>query len=208
MRIGIIGAGSLGSALGERLGAAGHEVMFGGEATALEVATRLRARVGANREAASFGEVLVLAVPYAALDGALDEAGPLRGKVLWSCVNALKRDLSGLAVGFDCSAAEQVARRAGGARVVAAIPPFAGALAAGDLRYERELAPSVFVCGDDAAAKLLVTRLVEDLGAHAVDAGPLTSARLVEPAMMLVIRLAYAEVPRDLGLRLLERCRP
>jgi predicted dinucleotide-binding enzyme len=208
MRIGIIGAGSLGSALGERLGAAGHEVMFGGEATALEVATRLRARVGANREAASFGEVLVLAVPYAALDGALDEAGPLRGKVLWSCVNALKRDLSGLAVGFDCSAAEQVARRAGGARVVAAIPPFAGALAAGDLRYERELAPSVFVCGDDAAAKLLVTRLVEDLGAHAVDAGPLTSARLVEPAMMLLIRLAYAEVPRDLGLRLLERCRP
>jgi predicted dinucleotide-binding enzyme len=208
MRIGIIGAGSLGSALGERLGAAGHEVMFGGEATALEVATRLRARVGANREAASFGEVLVLAVPYAALDGALDEAGPLQGKVLWSCVNALKRDLSGLAVGFDCSAAEQVARRAGGARVVAAIPPFAGALAAGDLRYERELAPSVFVCGDDAAAKLLVTRLVEDLGAHAVDAGPLTSARLVEPAMMLVIRLAYAEVPRDLGLRLLERCRP
>jgi predicted dinucleotide-binding enzyme len=208
MRIGIIGAGSLGSALGERLGAAGHEVMFGGEATALEVATRLRARVGANREAASFGEVLVLAVPYAALDGALDEAGPLQGKVLWSCVNALKRDLSGLAVGFDCSAAEQVARRAGGARVVAAIPPFAGALAAGDLRYERELAPSVFVCGDDAAAKLLVTRLVEDLGAHAVDAGPLTSARLVEPAMMLLIRLAYAEVPRDLGLRLLERCRP
>lgn len=207
MRVGIIGAGSLGSALGGRLGAAGHEVMFGGEATALEAAERVHALVGANREAAGFGEVVVLAVPYAALDGALDDAGPLDGKVLWSCVNALKRDMSGLAVGFHSSAAEEVARRAPGARVVAAIPPFANALAEGDLRYDRELAPSVFACGDDAAAKLLVTRLVEDLGAHAVDAGPLVAARLVEPAMMLLISLAYAGAPRDLGLRLLERCR-
>ena len=207
MRVGIIGAGSLGSALGGRLGAAGHEVMFGGEATALEAAERVHALVGANREAAGFGEVVVLAVPYAALDAALDDSGPLDGKVLWSCVNALKRDMSGLAVGFHSSAAEEVARRAPGARVVAAIPPFANALAEGDLRYDRELAPSVFACGDDAAAKLLVTRLVEDLGAHAVDAGPLVAARLVEPAMMLLISLAYAGAPRDLGLRLLERCR-
>jgi predicted dinucleotide-binding enzyme len=42
MRIGIIGAGSLGSALGERLGRAGHEIMFGGADSALEVAKRLR----------------------------------------------------------------------------------------------------------------------------------------------------------------------
>ena len=63
------------------------------------------------------------------------------------------------------------------------------------------------MCGDDAAAKLLVTGLVQDLGAHAVDAGPLASARLVEPAMMLLVRLAYADLPRDLGLRLLERWR-
>jgi predicted dinucleotide-binding enzyme len=180
--------------------------MFGGAATALEVAERLGARVGANREATAFGEVLVLAVPYAAVDGALEEAGPLDGRILWSCVNALKRDLSGLAVGFDTSAAEQIARRAPGAHVVAAIPPFANALASGDLRYEERLAPSVFVCADDPTAKHLVTALVSDLGAHPVDAGPLSSARLVEPAMMLLVRLAYSDVPRDLGLRLLERC--
>src|SRR5947209_5131715 len=176
MRVGIIGAGSLGSALGERLGAAGHEVMFGGAATALEAARRTGARVGANREAASFAEVLALAVPYAAVDGALEEAGALEDKVLWSCVNALKRDLSDLAIGFHTSAAEEVARRAPRARVIAAIPPFANALASSDLCYDAQLAPSVFVCGDDAAAKLLVTGLVQDLGAHAVDAGPLASA--------------------------------
>ena len=207
MRVGIIGAGSLGSALGEGLGGAGHEVMFGGAATALEVAQRLDVRVGANSEAAVFGDVLALAVPYAAIDAALDEAGCLDGRVLWSCVNALKRDLSGLAVGFDTSAAEEVARRAPGARVVSAIPPFANALASGDLAYDGQLAPSVFVCGEDAGAKRLVTQLVSDLGAHPVDAGPLSSARLVEPAMMLLVRLAYADLPRDLGLRLLERCK-
>jgi predicted dinucleotide-binding enzyme len=40
-----------------------------------------------------------------------------------------------------------------------------------------------------------------------VDAGPLVAARLVEPAMMLLVRIAYAGVPRDVGLRLLERTR-
>lgn len=208
MKIGVIGAGSLGSALGESLGKAGHEIMFGGAATALEVATRMDAQVGANREAAEFAEVLVLAVPYAAMDAALDEAGPLDGQVLWSCVNAIKRDMSGMAIGFSTSAAEEVARRAPRARIVAAIPPFANALASGDIVYDQRLAPSVFICGDDSSAKRLVTRLVGDIGAHTVDAGPLSSARLVEPAMMLVVRLAYADVPRDLGLRLLERCRP
>jgi predicted dinucleotide-binding enzyme len=204
MRIGIIGAGSLGSALGERLGATGHEIMFGGGDSALEAARRLRAEVGSNSEAAAFGDVVVLAVPFAAIEAALDEAA-LEGRVLWSCVNALKRDFSGLAVGFDTSAAEEVARQARGARVVAAIPPFAHAIASGTLVYDRGLEPSVFLCGDDPGAKRVVERLVRDLGAQPVDAGPLSAARLVEPAMMLLVGLAYAGVPRDVGLRLLER---
>jgi hypothetical protein len=40
-----------------------------------------------------------------------------------------------------------------------------------------------------------------------VDAGALAVARLIEPAMMLLVRIAYAGVPRDVGLRLLERTR-
>ena len=46
---------------------------------------------------------------------------------------------------------------------------------------------------------------MRDLRAHPVDAGPLTAARYVEPAMMLLVSLAYAGVPRDLGLRPLQR---
>jgi predicted dinucleotide-binding enzyme len=205
MNIGIIGAGSLGAALGARLGECGHVIMFGGGASAKDAAERQRARVGSNAETAAFGDLVILAVPFPAIDAALADAGPLPGRVLWSCVNALKPDYSGLAVGFDNSAAEEVARRAPRARVVAALPPFAHAIASQQLSYDGGLSPSVFVCGDDTAAKTIVERLVCDLGAHPVDAGPLTAARLVEPAMMLAVSIAYAGVPRDVGLRLLER---
>jgi predicted dinucleotide-binding enzyme len=78
-------------------------------------------------------------------------------------------------------------------------------LASPQLSYDGGLAPSVFICGDDDAAKATIETLVRDLGADPVDAGPLEAARLVEPAMMLVISIAYAGVPRDVGLRLLER---
>jgi hypothetical protein len=205
VNLGIIGAGSLGTALGGRLAERGHSIMFGGGASAQDAAVRQRARVGSNAETAAFGDVVILAVPFAAIDAALAEAALLRGRVLWSCVNALKPDYTGLVVGFDNSAAEEIARRAPGARVVAALPPFAHAIAAGQLSYDRDLAPTVFVCGDDAAAKGIVERLVRDIGAHPVDAGPLEAARLVEPAMMLAVSIAYAGVPRDVGLRLLER---
>jgi predicted dinucleotide-binding enzyme len=205
MKLGIIGAGSLGTALGGRLGKRGHEVMFGGGASARDAAIRQHARFGSNAEAAAFADVVVLAVPFAAIDAALADAGPLTGRVLWSCVNALRADYTGLAIGFDDSAAERVARRSPGARVVAALPPFAHAIAAGRLAYDRDLEPTVFLCGDDEAAKRTVEALVRDLRAHPVDAGPLEVARLAEPAMMLTVSIAYAGVPRDVGLRLLER---
>jgi predicted dinucleotide-binding enzyme len=205
MRVGIIGAGSLGNALGQRLASSGHEIMFGGGESAQDAATRCGGKVGANADAVAFGEVVILAVPFAAVDCALATAGPFGNRVLWSCVNALTPDLSGLAVGFDTSAAETVAARAAGARVVAAIPPFANAIASGALRYDAGLEPTVFLCGDDREAKLAVEGLVRDIGAQPVDAGALSAARFVEPAVMLLVSLAYSGVPRDIGLRLLER---
>jgi predicted dinucleotide-binding enzyme len=179
--------------------------MFGGGASAQDAALRLHTQVGSNAEAAAFGDVVILAVPFPAIDCALSDAGSLRGRMLWSCVNALRPDYTGLAIGFDNSAAEEVARRAPGARVVAAVPPFAHAIASGRLSYEGDLEPTVFICGDDTAAKLIVGELVRELGAQPLDAGALTAARLVEPAMMLAVSIAYAGVPRDVGLRLLER---
>jgi predicted dinucleotide-binding enzyme len=205
MKVGIIGAGSLGTALGERLTGAWHAVMFGGGESAQAAAERLGVEVGSNAETAAFADVVILAVPFSAVACAIADSSPPDGRIVWSCVNALKPDLSGLAIGFDNSAAEEVARLVPRARVVAAVPPFASALAAPSLTYERDLEPSVFVCGDDPGAKEVVESLVRDLGAQPVDVGPLTAARFAEPAMMLTVSIAYAGVPRDVGLRLLER---
>jgi 8-hydroxy-5-deazaflavin:NADPH oxidoreductase len=208
MKLGIIGAGSLGSALGERLAEAGHDIMFGGGVSARDAAARQGAQVGTNAEATAFSDVVILAVPFAAIDAALADAGPFDGRILWSCVNAMKPDYTGLAIGFDNSAAEEVDRRAWRARVVAALPPFAHAIASHQLGYDHQLEPSVFICGDDAGAKETVAGLVRDIGAHPVDAGAVRTARLVEPAMMLAVSIAYDGVPRDVGLRLLERSAP
>jgi predicted dinucleotide-binding enzyme len=149
--------------------------------------------------------VVILAIPFAATVAALADAGPLRSRVLWSCVNALKPDLSGLAVGFNDSAAEEVARRApglGSSRL--------SRLSRARLRLRPSPTklisrPTVFLCAEDPAANETVAGLVRDLGGHPADAGLLTAARYVEPAMMLLVSLAYAGVPRDLGLRLPER---
>lgn len=190
--IGIIGHGRLGSALSTVLQRAGHEVAWADSG-------------GGHAEAVAGADVVVLAVPFSAIDAALGAAGDLSGTVLWSCVNALTPDFSGLAVGFDTSAAEQVAARAPGARVVAALPPFAEAIAAGAVDYGGRRA-ATFLCGDDPEAKGIVRGLVEQIGADPIDAGGLSAARLVEPAMMLVIALAFgAQPPRDLALALLER---
>jgi 8-hydroxy-5-deazaflavin:NADPH oxidoreductase len=179
--------------------------MFGGGESAQEAAAREGGLVGTNADAVDFAGVIILAVPFSAVGGALAEAGPLDDRVLWSCVNATKPDLSGLALGFETSGAEAIAARAHGARFVAAIPPFANAIASGTLSYDAGLEPTVFVCGDDDGAKRVVEELIEEIGAQPVDAGPLSAARLVEPAMMLLVSLAYSGVPRDIGLRLLER---
>jgi predicted dinucleotide-binding enzyme len=93
-------------------------------------------------------------------------------------------------VGTTTSAAEEIAKLSPGARVVEAIPPMAPILAAVSNRLGGQQI-STFYCGDDAEAKRRVARLLADLDLDPVDAGPLTSARYIEPAGMLAVQLAY-----------------
>lgn len=96
-----------------------------------------------------------------------------------------------LAVGFDGSAGETVARLAPGARVVKAF----NTTGAENMANARGFAvkPMMPVAGDDAAAKDAVRKLAEELGFEAVDAGPLAMSRQLEPLAMLWIKLAYAQ---------------
>jgi predicted dinucleotide-binding enzyme len=124
MNLGIIGAGNVGGTLGKSWAKAGHKIQFGLRNTAKpEVGTLLKdigasARAVSVADAAAFGEVVVLTTPWDAAQAAIQSAGSLEGKILVDCTNPLKPDLSGLAIGLDTSAAEQVKLWATGARVV------------------------------------------------------------------------------------------
>lgn len=195
MRIGIIGTGQVGAALATRWAALGHDVMLGArqpndaKVKSLVSAAGARARAGSLAEAAAFAEVVVLATPFDATEGAIRQAGDLTGKIVIDCTNPLTPDLSGLSVGHTSSAGEAVSGWAKGAKVVKAL----NSTGSGNMtnpRYGADVA-TMFVCGDDAGAKATVVDLVKALGFDVVDAGPLRSARLLEPLAMLWITLAY-----------------
>jgi 8-hydroxy-5-deazaflavin:NADPH oxidoreductase len=193
MKIGVIGGGNVGAALAKRLGMAGYEVMLSFNKNAGELAETARlygARVGTPIEAVSFGDVVVLAVPWGVVELALGQAGSLDGKILWDCTNALTPDYSGLEVGTTTSGGEIVAGLAPGARVVKAIPPSAQLLLSDDPLVGGRPVASL-LCSDDDIAKATVAQLVEALPAQAVDFGPLSNARFAEPAMIVIVRLAF-----------------
>jgi predicted dinucleotide-binding enzyme len=197
MNIGIIGTGNVGINLTQFWVKNGHRVMLSysrNESKLRDAARNLgeNASSGSPRDAAVFGDVVVLTVPWAAVTEALKAAGPLAGKILFSTVNALKADMSGLAVGTTTSAAEEIAKLAPGSVVVGAIPSFAELLATGSTTVNGQVG-TVFVCGDDAAAKKVSAGLLAETGVDVIDAGPLSSARYVEPAMFLLVQLAYAQ---------------
>ena len=197
MKIGIIGVGNVATGLGKLWAAKGHELFFSysrdtAKLQASAAAVSPGAKTGTPAEAAAFADIVVLAVPYVAVPDALRATGSLEGKILFSCVNALKPDYSGLAVGTTTSAAEEIARLALGARVVEGLPAFAEVLHSPSRLIAGENV-SVFVCGDDPAAKNMAADLLRDAEMKVHDAGPLWAARYIEPAMMLLVDLAYAQ---------------
>jgi predicted dinucleotide-binding enzyme len=97
-----------------------------------------------------------------------------------------------------------VAEWAPGARVVKAF----NTTGAGNIENPRYGAQTVtmFVCGDDPAAKAAVMSLAQDIGFEPVDTGPLTMARYLEPPAMLWVSLAYVRgMGPNFALKLLTR---
>ena len=210
MKIGIIGVGNVGAALGKGWAKKGHQVVFGvRNASDRKVAAAVKevgnnARAASVAEAVGLGEVVVLATPWPAAQDAIRSAGNLSGKILFDCTNPLKADLSGLDVGFTTSAAEQVQSWAQGARVVK-IFNTTGSNNMENPSY-REGPATMFYCGDDAHAKSAAKTLATDLGFDPVDAGPLRIARLLERLAMLWIHLAFAQnMGREFAFRLMRR---
>jgi predicted dinucleotide-binding enzyme len=148
-------------------------------------------------------DVILLATPWSAAQETLAVGRDLTGKVLMDAINPFKEGLA-LAVGHTTSAGEQVAGWAAGAHVVKAFnmtgagnmlnPDYGGAQ------------PTMFICGDDAAAKATVADLAAQIGFEPVDAGPLSMARVLEPLAALWVNLAYVQgMGPNIAFKLLRR---
>ena len=210
MKIGIIGSGNVGSALGKIWGKNGHKIRFSSrnpeKLKALAESIGNNASYSLPKEAAEFGEIIALAVPWMQAESALKSAGSLNGKILIDCTNPLKPDYSGLAVGCTTSAAEVVASLAPGAKVVKAFHTTFAALMHSESRTFGDNNPTGFYCGDDALAKAVVSNLIRETGLEPVDAGPLSNARYLEPLAMLMINLAFAQkMGTNISIKLLRR---
>jgi predicted dinucleotide-binding enzyme len=180
MKISIIGKGNVGSALARRFGEAGHAVTVADSSTAPD---QVAAQVAE-------ADVTVLAVPFPAVaqfDGTVKTA--LDGKIVIDVTNPLAGDFMSLTLGHTTSAGEENAAALPGAKVIKAFSTvFAGNMAQPNLGGDTLFLP---VAGDDEAAKKTVLDLGMQLGFDAVDAGPLVNARYLEPAVELLIQLAY-----------------
>jgi predicted dinucleotide-binding enzyme len=206
MNIVIVGAGNVGRALGAGWRKAGHTVTLavrdpeGGNAAAL---AQQGFALVAVKQAAAAADVIVLAVPWAALASVVKSLGSLAGKIVVDATNPLAPDMS-LAIGHNDSAGETVARLAPGARVVKAFNT-TGANNMADSRYSAGKLV-MLVAGDDGQAKAITMSLATDLGFEAVDAGPLAMSRQLEPMAMVWIKLAIAQkLGRNFGFALLRR---
>jgi NADPH-dependent F420 reductase len=193
MDVTIIGTGLMARGIGSRVLAGGHDLtVVGKDAQRAEDAAGELAGGGNVRSAAAGdplnGDVVVLAVYYPDARGAVEQyRDQLAGKVVVDITNPLNETFDGLVVPPDGSAAQELAKLAGDARVVKAFnTTFAGTLAAGEVAGQPL---DVLIAGDDEEAKATVAQLARDGGLNPVDVGPLARARELEALGLLHITL-------------------
>lgn len=193
MHIGILGAGTLGHKLAVLATSGGHDVVVGVRDFS-KVANLLPLKHASLAEAARFGDLVVLAIPYLACAEALPPlADTLAGKVVVDATNPLNPDWSPVPLGPMNSAGEEVARLLPRSSVVKAFNSVFADVMTSD-RLDRDGRPAtLFLCSDDSTARAAVSGFAASLGFAPVDAGPLSCARYLESMAHLNIQLAVGQ---------------
>ncbi len=182
MKIGVIGSGRIGGTLGALWAKAGHDVMFADtNPDALKRAVEslgANARTGTSREAAAFGDVVLISVPYAALPQIGRELGSeLKGKVVLDPANPIaSRDGDIVAEARAKGAGVMSASLLPGVRLVRAFNSV-GFTALRSEAHRPSPRVAIPLASDDDGALKIAARLVEDAGFEPVLAGPLARAR-------------------------------
>ena len=196
MKIGVLGSGDVGQALGNGLISLGHEVKMGSREAGNEKArawvakSGVKASQGTFADAAAFADLAVLATLWSGTENVIRQAEPrnLAGKVVIDATNPLvftPNEPPSLALGHTDSGGEQVQRWLPKSRVVKCFnivghphmvhPDFPGG------------PPDMFLCGNDAEAKKTVTGICQAFGWPVIDIGGIEGARLLEPICILWI---------------------
>jgi predicted dinucleotide-binding enzyme len=182
MKVGVIGSGNIGSAIGGLWAKAGYEVMFSdrepAQAQRAANAAGPRARTGSVREAAAFGEAVLVAVPFRALPAVHAEAGDLlKGKVVIDPNNPIPNRDGEMAVeAREKGAGVSAAALLPGARTVRTFNSWGYSVMQSEANRP---APRMAmpVAADDPAALKVGLRLVQDAGFDAVAAGSLAASK-------------------------------
>ena len=182
MKIGIIGVGAIGSAFAGHLARAGHDLLLAnsrGAGALVDLIRSLGPRARAvSREEAAQADLVILAVPWEKVPAALAGLPAWNGRILVDATNPVVQPGFRLAELGGRASTEVVASLAPGARVVKAGNTLLAAVLASDPR-DAGGNRVLFVCGDDAESKVVVNKLLGDVGFATVDLGTLaTGARL------------------------------
>jgi 8-hydroxy-5-deazaflavin:NADPH oxidoreductase len=178
MKIGIVGAGMIGATTARLFAEAGHDVAISnsrGPESLQSIVTEIgpRARAVSVEDAARFGDVVLLAVPWRKPE-ALPSADALKGKIVIDAMNPYAEgggieDLRGR------TSSEHTRQRLPGARLVKAFNTMYYKHLAANGRKDLPTAErnAIFVAGDDEDAKRIVMKLIEEIGFGPVDTGSL-----------------------------------
>jgi len=195
MKIGILGSGSVGQTLAAGLLKQGHQVMLGSRTPEKpEVQHGLQGNpggsVGTFEQAARFGELLVLSTHGSAAENAISLAGPqnFSGKTVIDTTNpiAAAPPVGGI-LAFTTGPNESLGERIQSVLPQAHVVKAFNSVGAGRMVNPtyKQGPPTMFICGDDAAAKQTVCGIIQQFGWEPYDCGGIIAARALEPLCIL-----------------------
>ncbi len=182
--VALIGTGDMGDSIGPRLAQKGYRIIYGSRDPARDSVRELVKRTGSNataasqKDAAQQADIVVLVVPWPAMETVARNLGAMDGKILVDASIPSRQAADGyLESMVETSSAEMIQAWNPAARVVKTL--FAGSNVI-DNPLSLGGRVTSFVAADDRGAKEIVARIISDLGLVPLDAGPLRNAQAIE----------------------------
>jgi hypothetical protein len=178
LNIGILGAGNIGASAAKLFAAAGHDVRIANSRGTESLAALCaecgpKVRAATPEDAVAFGDVVLIAVPWSRKEDAIPDAGPYDDKIVIDAMNPYDEDFELEDLGNRTSS-EIIKTLVPGARLVKAFNTLYYKRLAGEGKpHGSKDRLTIFIAGDDAQAKAVVSKLIDEIGFDALDTGSL-----------------------------------